>query len=244
MSLKYHPDKNPGDEEASARYKDISRAYEVLYDENLRQIYDTQGEEGVRQVELGGDNRKRGPNANADIEVTLKDLFFGTEKEFTLNRNVYCPVCRGSGAKGGETKKCPTCKGQGVVYKNVQMGIGMSMKMQTVCDKCGGKKVVNKENCSHCRGKRVVGDSKTVKLDVERGMASGDTIVLEREGEQVPDMIPGDVVFTIKQKKDKNFSRVGDNLYTNREISLKEALLGFQTEIKHVGGHFVTVKSD
>ena len=59
----------------------------------------------------GGDNRQKGPNAKAELHVTLEDLFLGTTRDMTVNRNVYCPKCRGTGAKDGKTKKCPKCKG-------------------------------------------------------------------------------------------------------------------------------------
>jgi len=52
--------------------------------------------------------------------------------------------------------------------------------------------------CAHCKGKRLVNDNKLVEVDVERGMAAGDTIVLDKEAEQVPDLAKGDLVFTIK----------------------------------------------
>lgn len=63
----------------------------------------------------GGDNRQKGPNAKADVYVTLEDLYVGAERSMNIARNVYCPKCRGTGAKGGKTKKCPKCHGQGVV---------------------------------------------------------------------------------------------------------------------------------
>lgn len=51
--MKYHPDKNPGDEAASEHYKKINRAYEVLSDENKRQMYDTGGVDGLERFETG-----------------------------------------------------------------------------------------------------------------------------------------------------------------------------------------------
>ena len=67
-------------------------------------------------------------------------------------------------------------------------------------------------------------------------MGNGDTIVMEREGEQVPDMVRGDLIFTVKQLKHHSFKRVGNNLYSDLEISLKESLLGFSKSIRHLDG--------
>mmetsp|Transcript_32000 Transcript_32000/g.31300 ORF Transcript_32000/g.31300 Transcript_32000/m.31300 type:complete len:84 (+) Transcript_32000:495-746(+) len=82
--------------------------------------------------------------------------------------------------------------------QKITMGLGMQMQMQATCDKCGGKGKSSAANCPHCRGKKVVNDQKQLHVIVEKGMADGDTIVFEREAEQVPDMIQGDVIFKIK----------------------------------------------
>lgn len=84
--------------------------------------------------------------------------------------------------------------------QNVQVGFGMQMQMQTQCPKCGGKGNTMAQKCPHCHGKRLVNDNKQVEVDIDRGMANGDTIVLEKEAEQVPDLAKGDLIFTIKQK--------------------------------------------
>lgn len=96
--------------------------------------------------------------------------------------------------------------------------------------------------CSHCQGRRLVNDNKLVELQIEKGMAAGDTIVLEKEAEQVPDLAKGDLIFTVRQKKHNQFSRVGDNLYIDMPITLEESLLGFSKKIRHLDGHMVEVK--
>jgi DnaJ-class molecular chaperone len=75
--------------------------------------------------------------------------------------------------------------------------------------------------CPHCRAKRVVSDSKQIQIDIEKGMANGDTIIMEREAEQVPDLTRGDLIFTIKQKSHSTFKRVGNNLYHDINLSLE-----------------------
>ena len=75
--------------------------------------------------------------------------------------------------------------------------------------------------CPHCKAKRVVSDTKQITIDLEKGMANGDTIIMEREAEQVPDLTRGDLIFTIKQKAHKTFKRVGDNLYYDVNLTLE-----------------------
>ena len=98
--------------------------------------------------------------------------------------------------------------------------------------------------CAHCVGRRLVNDNKLIDLTIEKGMANGETIILEKEAEQVPDLAKGDLIFTVRQKKHSKFSRVGDNLYMDLPISLEESLLGFKKTIVHLDGHTFEVKSN
>jgi DnaJ-class molecular chaperone len=249
LSIKFHPDKNPGDEEAAQKFIEVNKAHEILTDPEKRQIYDLQGDEGLDRHEKGQNNPwgqqggvNKGPNAYAEISVSLEELYNGAEKDMTIQRNILCPQCRGTGAKDGKTKQCPSCQGRGVRMQNVQVGFGFNMQMQVTCDKCGGRGHVHVTNCPHCSGKRVVPNSKTLHVEVEKGMPDGKQIVFERESEQSPDHMPGDVIFTLKTRPHNTFHRIGDNLYTTLQLDLKDALLGFKKQIKHLDGHFTQIE--
>ena len=75
-------------------------------------------------------------------------------------------------------------------------------------------------------------------------MATGDNIIREKEGEQVPDMVRGDLIFTVRSKQHKTFRRVGNNLYIEVKLSLAESLLGFSMSIKHLDGHSVSISEN
>ena len=171
LSLKYHPDKNKGSEEATVMFQKISKAYEVISDPDKRAIYDVDGEKGLERHEKGenqpanpfdmffgggGGGKKRGQDAHVDVHVSLEDLYNGGTRSARIKRNVICPKCRGTGAKDGQTKKCRACNGQGVRLVQQQMGPGFTVQMQQTCDKCGGKGYVHKQKCPHCRGKKVL----------------------------------------------------------------------------------------
>ena len=79
--------------------------------------------------------------------------------------------------------------------------------------------------------------TKTLTLEVERGMANNEKIVYERQGEQIPDMLQGDIIVQLKQTPHNVFKRVGDNLYMNLDITLQEALFGYAKRISHLDGH-------
>lgn len=70
--------------------------------------------------------------------------------------------------------------------------------MQTECPTCRGKGSTMAAKCPHCYGKRLVNDNKQLTIDIEKGMSNGDTIIFEREAEQIPDLAKGDLIFTVK----------------------------------------------
>ncbi len=185
---------------------------------------------------------QKGPTARADIHVSLEEMYKGTMRKMNINRNIYCDDCRGSGAKDGKLKQCPKCKGQGMVLQMVNMGM-MQMQMQQPCPKCGGKGSTMAAHCPKCRGKRLINESKMLEITIEKGVANGDTVLFEKEGEQVPDLARGDLLFTIKQRPHNRFKRVGKNLFMDMEISLEESLLGFKRTITHLDQHKFEVKS-
>merc|ERR1712199_71433 len=150
-----------------------------------------------------------------------------------LQRKILCPKCRGTGAKDGEKKECKSCKGQGTKTVIQQMG-PMQIQQQVKCDKCQGRGYRAKAQCPHCKGKQLVDGPKELKIEIEKGMPNGHEVVFKGAGEQHPDMMPGNVVFKLKTNRHPYFTRRGNNLYMKMEITLKEALLGFTKEIKHL----------
>lgn len=148
LTVKYHPDKNPGNKEAAAKFAEIAEANEVLSDAKKRRKYDMGGMDAVNKPEghgnpfgdifssfFGGgdhDGEKRGQDLRLKIRVTLEDLYNGREIEFLYTRNVMCSNCRGSGADSHEDiKVCNQCQGKGVVIKEMQVGPGFVQRFQT-----------------------------------------------------------------------------------------------------------------
>ncbi len=247
LSLQYHPDKNPGDQEAAQKFIDINKAHEVLSNADHRRVYDLQGADGLERHLRGegadpwGNNRRRGPSMKADIRVTLEELYVGGSREVNFQKNIICPDCRGTGAKDGKTLTCPDCNGRGVKMEKVQVGIGFTMQMQTHCNKCGGTGKTHAERCPRCQGRRVVPEKKELRVEIEKGMKDNQQIVFDRESEQHPDYTPGDVIITLKQERHARFTRVGNNLYYDCPITLKEALLGYTQRVKHLDHHYTEI---
>ena len=119
---------------------------------------------------------------------------------------------------------------------------GFIQQMQTTCDVCSGKGKIIKSTCSVCAGKKVKRGGVEVTVSIEKGMADGQTINLERQADESPDHSAGDLIFTIQTQPHPVYSRKGDNLYAKETITLKEALLGFTKTLTHLDGTTFEVK--
>jgi DnaJ-class molecular chaperone len=161
-----------------------------------------------------------------------------------VNRKVICKSCKGSGAKGGETKKCPHCQGKGKVLSVQSLGPGFNVQMETPCGHCQGRGKLAKHVCPICAGSRLQMEEKSLELVVERGMNDGHEVRFERASEQQPDMVPGDVIVVLRQQPHGRFRRQGADLHMEQRISLKDALLGHSSSFAHMDGHRVNINTE
>jgi molecular chaperone DnaJ len=213
LAMKYHPDRNPNDPEAEAKFKECAEAYEVLADPSKRQRYDQYGHEGLRgqgaaghdfsrmNVQdifsmfndifgggAGGGGGRRGPARGYDLEtevaLSLEDVLRGTEREVEFTRLDVCEKCTGTGAKpGSKPVTCQTCGGQGRVQ---QAGLGGMFRMVTACPACGGRGHVVKELCDSCRGKGRQPKRRKLSVKIPPGIMDGQAVRVAGEGEPPP----------------------------------------------------------
>jgi DnaJ family protein A protein 2 len=272
LAVKCHPDKNKS-EEAADQFKEITAAYEILSDQEKRELYDKYGEEGLKEgmggfgmgddilSQLfgrhpffgggGGPGRGRGGKPKGEDEVqrypiSLEDLYNGKAAKLSLERNILCTACEGTGAKKGVTPtKCRGCNGVGIRLMQRRLGPGFVTQYQTACDECQGRgqAYASKDQCTQCNGKRVAPEKKTINLDIERGSPQHHKIILRGEADEAPGTIAGDVVVVLDQIKHELFQRDGDHLFMEKEISLYEALCGFSFTITHLDKRELLVNS-
>ncbi|XP_037365867.2 dnaJ homolog subfamily A member 4 [Talpa occidentalis] len=262
LALQYHPDKNPDEGE---KFKLISQAYEVLSDPKKREVYDQGGEQAIKEggsgspsfsspmdifdMFFGGGGRmareRRGKNVVHQLPVTLEDLYKGVTKKLALQKSVICAKCEGVGGKKGSVEKCPLCKGRGVQAHIQQIGPGVVQQIQTVCLECKGRgeRVSPKDRCEGCGGARVTREKKLIEVHVERGMKDGQKILFHGEGDQEPELEPGDVIIVLDQKDHSVFQRRGHDLIMKVRIQLSEALCGFKRTVKTLDDRTLLVTS-
>jgi len=249
LALKYHPDKNPGDETAANQFAEIGNAYEVLSDAEKRRIYDRHGEEGVKQHAqqgngggggfggndifsqffgggfggFGGQEREpetpKGDSVIVDLIVTIEDLYLGKTLRVARDKNVIVP------SKG--KRKC-NCK-QRMVTK--QIGPGMFQQYA-------------KEECEECPGVKLERETVVLSVDIDPGMPDGHELLFFEEGEPLIDGEPGDLKMRVRTSHDPNFKRVGDDLHMTKRITLVDALVGFDLEFAHFDGHKVALRGE
>ncbi|KAJ9076160.1 DnaJ- protein scj1 [Entomophthora muscae] len=265
LSIKYHPDKNPGDEEAKEKFIKISEAHEVLSDDEKREIYDTHGEEGLKNggatqfrdpfsmfesffgsgFRSQGSQEKKGPSFSMPLRVTLEDIYNGKDIDIDVSKNVICPKCAGTGAKHADhVKKCNKCSGRGIVVKLQQLAPGFVQQVQTTCDACGGKGKIVTSTCTTCSGNKVVVDDDVLSVSIERGMPDGYKMLFEEEADQHPDHIAGDIQVEIVTLPHPVFTRQDMDLHAKFSITLLESLVGFERSLIHLDGRKVQLKRD
>lgn len=186
------------------------------------------------------------------ISLPLKDFYNGIETEFTIEKQMICDTCEGTGSRDGQRDTCSTCGGRGVVLQKAQLAPGIFQQIQTSCPKCGGQGSMIKHPCKVCGGNKVVRQQETHKLEVDRGMPKGMRLNYENEADESPDYVAGDLLVTLKEKEPKRsqeedyrtdgtfFRRRGNDLFWREVLSLREAWMGDWTRnITHLDGHIV-----
>jgi molecular chaperone DnaJ len=176
---------------------------------------------------------QKGRDLALELEVSLEEAAFGTEREIKLNRLDTCPVCDGNKLQPG-TKKltCQACQGQGQI--RYQQGF---FTISRTCSHCGGLGEVITTPCLECRGTGKVKKKKTLKLKIPAGVDNGTRLRIVGEGEAGDKgASKGDLYAVIQVKEHDFFEREENNLYCQISISFIHAALGTTVKIPTLDG--------
>lgn len=269
LAMQYHPDKNPGNAEAEAKFKEVSEAYDVLKDEQKRAAYDQFGHSAFENGGMGGrggfhgfeasgfsdifedlfgmgSGRRRDPNAatrGADLRynltITLEDAYHGKKETITIPTTIACNTCDGSGSKEG-TKPSACTSCNGIGKVRTQQGFFM---VERTCPTCQGKGIVIENPCDDCRGTGKKNKNKKLDVKIPAGVEEGTRIRLSGEGQAGERGGPnGDLYIFIDIEYHPIFQRDGSTIYCEVPIPMTTATLGGQVKVPTVGGGKAEVK--
>jgi len=263
LAMKYHPDRNPGDNEAEASFKECTEAYEVLSDGQKRKIYDTYGHDGLKNSGYSGPGnfedvfssfgdifgdifgfgggrsqaRRNGPipgnDLRYDLPISFMEAVHGVTKEVKITKKDTCWTCEGTGCRPGYSKE--TCPTCG--------GRGQVIRSQgffqvsSTCPQCGGEGQIVTEPCSDCDGRGLVDKTKTVSIKIPAGVDTGAKMRLVNEGEGGRRGGPsGDLYVVIHVEEHEFFKREGGVIYCKLPVPMVKAALGAEIEVPTVHG--------
>ena len=258
LAMKYHPDRNPGDAAAEAKFKEANEAYDVLRDQEKRSAYDQFGHaafeggagggfdfsSGFADIfdEMFGDfmggsrvqrRSGRGGDLRYNLQISLEQAFAGKETQIRIPAMVACDDCNGSGAAAGSRPSaCGTCGGRGKV--RAQQGF---FAIERTCPACNGAGRVIDNPCRSCRGSGRARRERTLKVNVPAGVEDGTRIRLAGEGEAgAQGGVPGDLYIFVTVAPHRLFQRDGADLRVRVPIPMTTAALGGSIEVPSIEG--------
>lgn len=248
IAMKYHPDKNQGDQGAEAKFKEAAEAYSVLSDEAKKAQYDRFGHNQFQNMGAGG-----GSNMDfEDIFSSFGDIFGG-----------------GFGDIFGGTRASNRKKQSGnlrislmLTYEEIYSGIKKTVKIKRLertgekpsrCSSCEGSgeirrvqrsflgQIVNVQECPSCNGLGFIGGlenrSATIKVEVPAGVSSGQYIPIRGEGNQSnTESGDGDLIVYFEEKEHKLFSRDGQDIYIDCYVHYHQLVKGAEIDIPTLSG--------
>ena len=250
LALACHPDRNPGDPEAEARFREASEAYGVLCDPEKRARYDRFGHAGTAGSGGGGfgfdassfgdfsdlfgeifgfgsgGSRPRatgGSDLVYRMTVSFRDAAYGLAAPLVISRFESCGSCSGSGAAdGSRPKTCSVCRGSG--RQRFSQGF---LTIARPCGNCRGEGTVIDKPCTACRGEGRRRGSQKLEIRIPAGVETGTRLRLAGEGDAGPNGGPaGDLYVVLTVADHELFAREGDDVVLPLEIPFPTLVLG------------------
>ncbi len=260
LALKYHPDRNPNDQEAEEKFKEAAEAYSVLSDPQKRAAYDRYGHQGLQGF---GASQGFDPSAFNDFSDILGDLFGfgdlfgggrrgsrtraqrGEDLRYDLEINLEDSI-RGLSVdiQVPRLDMCSRCQGSGAEKNDGLVTCPMChgrgeviyqqsfLQIRRTCGQCNGRGQIVRRPCTQCKGERYVRTERKLKVNIPPGVDTGTRLRLSNEGQGGANGGPsGDLYVVIKVKEHPIFERQGDDLLCTIPINVAQAALGTEVDL-------------
>ncbi len=235
LARQYHPDVNPGDKSAEAKFKEMNEAYEVLSDKDKRQKYDQFGDQWQHADQFARAGHQQSPFRDfsrgdgtsfrfeeADLGSLLDDLFGG----------------------GFRTQRARPRRGRDIEHpvevtlEEAYHGTKRTIALQTEepCPSCQGTGRIQNLPCSVCRGLGVVSRIKRLEVKIPPGVKDGSRVRIAGKGEPGYGRASGDLYLVTSVKPHRLFERKGDDLYVVVAVPLTVAVLGGEVQVPSLNG--------
>jgi len=269
LAMQFHPDRNPGDKQAEAKFKEASEAYDVLKDDQKRAAYDRYGHAAFEQGgpgaggfdfqaggglndifdqmfgefmgRRGGPQRPRtGNDIRQAVEIDLADAFAGTKVNLRVPTRVACEACNGTGSED-KTRAADTCPTcHGSGKVRTQQGFFL---IERTCVTCGGQGRVIRNPCRVCHGAGTVQRERSLQVAIPAGVEDGTRIRLSGEGEAGGQgAANGDLYVHVAVRAHAFFQRDSANILMRVPLRMSQAALGSEVEVPVIDGSRAKVK--
>jgi molecular chaperone DnaJ len=228
---RYHPDRNPGDETAAERFREVRAAFELVGSAEARRAYDSSHASPFTSIgspvagSIFGDpertpTRRRGASRGVDleteVEISFAEAIFGTSAEIALERDEPCPDCQG---RPDSAARCGRCEGEGLLA-------GESAR---ICPACKG---TGWASCGTCAGAGRLRGTRTHRVKVPPGVEDGTRIrIAGKGGPGFAGGEPGDLYVTTRVLPSRRYERRGRDLILTVPVSYAEAILGCEVDV-------------
>jgi molecular chaperone DnaJ len=263
LARRYHPDRNPGDEKAEERFKEVSEAHDVLADPEKRKQYDrgtgpfAAGGPGFGGFDpssfsggfgdilsnlfgsaAGGSGRGRqraqaGRDLETEVRISFQQAIDGAQVPLAVPTSTMCPTCKGTGAKPGTNPEI--CP--------VCHGRGVEAQGQGLfsishpCSRCGGSGTIITDPCTTCQGSGAIKTVKRYRVTIPPGVREGSRVRLPGKGEPGTGAgPPGDLYVITHVEESPVFRRKGDHVEVEVPITIPEAIRGATVEVPTLHG--------
>jgi molecular chaperone DnaJ len=270
LAMQFHPDRNPGDVQAEAKFKELNEAYDILKDDQKRGAYDRYGHAAFEQGngaggfsqgfdfgsgDLGGifdqvfgdimggrrgGRTRTGADIRQAVEIDLAEAFTGTKVNLRVPTRVACEACAGTGSED-KTKPAETCATcQGAGKVRRQQGFFL---IETACPTCHGAGKTIRQPCRICRGAGTVQRERSLQVAIPAGVEDGTRIRLSGEGEAGGQGTQnGDLYVHVAVRPHQFFQREQANILMRVPLRMTQAALGGDIEVPVIDGTKAKVK--
>ncbi len=256
LALKYHPDRNPNDQDAEEKFKEAAEAYSVLSDPQKRAAYDRYGHQGLQGMGSQGFD----PSQFTDFGDILGDLFGfgdlfgnagrrgggrtraqrGEDLRYDLEMTLEDAI-RGLSVEIQVPRMdlCSRCQGSGAEKVDGLVTCPMChgrgeviyqqsfLQIRRTCSQCNGRGQIVRRPCTQCKGERQIRTERKLKVTIPAGVDSGTHLKLAHEGQSgLNGGPPGDLYVVVKVKEHPIFERHGDDLLCTVPVNVAQAVLG------------------